>query len=152
MYAPKFNEFKDKYGHNLNTLLRDRILKKKSYTYSNCDAKRLFNKNKFHYNKSKSLSTKPNIHKKSDIHAKYKEYKYYYNTDGGYYKNRPEYNRDQTFRSFNNNKYYFNTSINDRNVEKMSKYDAIKSEIDESIENRFITLFFFKLYRLSLGL
>lgn len=152
MHAPKFNEFKKKYGHNLDCLLRDKTIKKKSYTYSNCDAKKLFNKNKFYYTKSKTLSTKPEIHKKRDDHASYKEYKYYYHTDSGYYRNKPEYHRDDNFRSFNNNKYYYNTNIYDREPIKMSKYDAIKKEIDDSIENRFITIFFFKLYRLVLGL
>jgi hypothetical protein len=136
-YAPKLLEFKKYY----NIALQKKNYKK-SHTYSCHQHKNEFNKLKFYYNKKRNNSLENDRNKKKIITiSEYNKYKFYYNTNIDTYKNTHEYHRNYEMNSFNKNKYYYNSNIGDKPKFHMSKEQAIKEEIDETIENRFITIF-----------
>lgn len=144
MKAPKILEFKKKYRIN-NILNR----KYKSHSYSVHDYKNNFNKYKFNYTKSKSYSNNKYQGSLEDYHNSYNKYKFYYNENKSYYNNSHNYSNDNTKNAFNKNKYYYHSNIYDKK-NYISKSQALKEEIDETIENRFITIFLLKIYHMAL--
>jgi hypothetical protein len=149
--APKLLEFKKKYNIWSNNDIINNSNKhcrniSKNHTYSNIQYRNVFNKIKFKYNKSHTYTHNKDhsIHSKKNI---YDKYKLYYGSNIDNYKNTPDYNRKQELNEFNKNKYYYNMSIDDKPKYYMTKENAIKEEIDETIENRFITIFLLSIWK-----
>jgi hypothetical protein len=141
--APKLLEFKKRY--NITVKHKQHI---KSHTYSNCEYKNSFNKLKFNYNKQRNFSiTEKTDNSRSIKVSAYNKYKFYYTKNIDNYKNTHDYNRTKELDSFNKNKYYYNSNVGDKPRFYMTKEDAIKEEIDETIENRFITIFLLHVWK-----
>jgi hypothetical protein len=146
MNAPKLFEFKKKYRlHNILNKVN------KSHTYSINQYNNNFNKFKHKYFTSKSKSYTNNKYKGSleDYHNSYNKFRFYYNENKSYYNNKHNYSNNTTKNSFNKFKYYYHSNIYDKK-NYITKSQAIKEEIDDVIENRFITIFLLKLYHMAI--
>ena len=141
--APKLLEFKKKYSINIKK--KENI---KSHTYSIHQYKNSFNKLKMNYNKKRSNT----LQCVKDIREnQYNRLKFYYGSNIDNYKNTHNYHRDSEFNGFNKKKYYYNVDVGD-NKDYMTKEKCIKEELDETIENRFITIFLLHIWNNVVGL